>query len=86
MRKVPSISGYEMDSMMDTIKNCNHIKIQQLFENEHVVLQSIPTTSYCSGFDKLSQILIPDDHANVLLAIKTTGDDNCLCRAPGHKR
>jgi hypothetical protein len=70
-----------MDSMMDAIKSCNPIKIQQLFENEHVVLQSIPTTSYCSGFDKLSQILIPDDHANRLLAIKTTGDGNCLYNA-----
>ena len=52
-----------MDSMMAAIKSCNPKKIQQLFENEHVVLQSIPTTSCCSGFDKLSQILIPDDHA-----------------------
>jgi len=71
------------DSMMDSIKSCNHIKIQQLFENEHVVLQSIPTTSYCTGFDILSQILIPvpDDHANRLLAIKTTGDGNCLYNA-----
>jgi hypothetical protein len=56
-----------MDSMMDAIKSHNPKKIQQLFENEHVVLQSIPMTSYCSGFDKLSQILIPDDHANRLL-------------------
>ena len=32
--------------------SCNHIKIQQLFENEYVVLQSIRTTSYCSGFDR----------------------------------
>jgi len=70
-----------MDIMMDAIKSCNHKKIQQLFENEHVVLQSIPTTSYCSGFDKLSQILIPDDHANRLLAIKITGDGNCLYNA-----
>ena len=28
-----------MDSMMDAIKSCNHIKIQQLFENEHVIFQ-----------------------------------------------
>ena len=71
----------KMDSMMEAIKSCNHIKIQQLFKmslNEHVVLQSIPTTSYCSGFDKLSHILIPDDHANGLLAIKTTGYCNCF--------
>ena len=67
-----------MDSMMDAIKSHNSIKIQQLFENEYVVLQSIPMTSYCSGFDKLSQILIPDDHANRLLSITTTGDGNCL--------
>jgi hypothetical protein len=70
-----------MDSMMDAIKSYNPIKIQQLFENEHIVLQSIPMTSYCSGFDKLSQILIPDDHANRLLAITTTGDGNCLYNA-----
>jgi hypothetical protein len=36
-----------MDSMMDAIKSHNPIKIQQLFENEHIVLQSIPMTSYC---------------------------------------
>ena len=70
-----------MDSMMDAIKSYNSIKIQQLFENEHVGLQSIPMTSYCSGFDKLSHILIPDDHANRLLAITTTGDGNCLYNA-----
>ena len=58
----------------------NPIKIQQLFENEHVVLRNIPMT-YCSGFDKLLQILIPDDHANRLLAITTTGDGNCLYNA-----
>ena len=62
-----------MDSMMDAIKSHNPKKIQQLFENQHVVLRSIPMT-YCSGFDKLLQILIPDDHANRLLAITTTGD------------
>jgi hypothetical protein len=28
-----------MDSMIDAIKSCNHIKIQQLFENEHVMYQ-----------------------------------------------
>jgi hypothetical protein len=70
-----------MDSMMDAIKSHNSIKIQQLFENEHVVLQSIPMTSYCSGFDKLSQIWIPDDHANRLSAITTTGDGICLYNA-----
>ena len=43
-----------MDSMMDDIKSYNPIKIQQLFENEHVVQQSIAMTSYCSGFDKLT--------------------------------
>ena len=53
----------KMDSMMDVIKRYNPIKIQQLFANEHVVLRNIPMT-YCSGFDKLLQILIPDDHAN----------------------
>ena len=31
----------EMDSMMDAIKSCNHIKIQQLFENELVTCQTI---------------------------------------------
>ena len=70
-----------MNSMMDVIKRYNPIKIQQLFENEHIVLQSIPMTSYCSGFDKLSQILIPDYHANRLLAITTTGNGNCLYNA-----
>ena len=70
----------KMDSMMDVIKRYNPIKIQQLFENEHVVLRNIPMT-YCSGFDKLLQILIPDDHANRLLAITTTGDGNCLYTA-----
>ena len=65
---------------MDVIKRYNPIKIQQLFENEHVVLRNIPMT-YCSGFDKLLQILIPDDHANRLLAITTTGDGNCLYTA-----
>jgi hypothetical protein len=55
-----------MNSMMDVIKRYNPIKIQQFFENEHVVLRNIPMT-YCSGFDKLLQILIPDDHANRLL-------------------
>ena len=69
-----------MDSMMDVIKRYNPIKIQQLFENEHVVLRNIPMT-YCSGFDKLLQILIPDDHANRLLAITTTGDGICLYNA-----
>ena len=69
-----------MNSMMDVIKRYNPIKIQQLFENEHVVLRNIPMT-YCSGFDKLLQILIPDDHANRLLAITTTGDGNCLYTA-----
>jgi hypothetical protein len=34
-----------MDSMMDAIKSHNPIKIQQIFENEHIVLQSIPMTS-----------------------------------------
>ena len=70
----------KMDSMMDVIKRYNPIKIQQLFENEHVVLRNIPMT-YCSGFDKLLQILIPDDHANRLLAITTMGDGNCLYTA-----
>ena len=74
-----------MDIMIGAIKSYNPIKIQQLFENEHVVLHgykaSIPMTSYCSGFDKLSQILIPDDHDNRLLAITTTGDGNCLYNA-----
>jgi hypothetical protein len=60
-----------MDSMMDAIKSHNSIKIQQLFENEYVVLQSIPMTSYCSGFDTLSHILIPDDHANSIHANST---------------
>jgi hypothetical protein len=32
-----------MDSMMDAIKSCNHIKIQQLFENEHVIFQRHPS-------------------------------------------
>ena len=69
-----------MPSLMGVIKRYNPIKIQQLFENEHVVLRNIPMT-YCSGFDKLLQILIPDDHANRLLAITTTGDGNCLYTA-----
>ena len=69
-----------MDSMMGAIKSHNPIKIQQFFENEHVVLRNIPMT-YCSGFDKLSQILIPDDHANRLLAITTTGDE-IVCILP----
>ena len=69
-----------MNSMMYVIKRYNPIKIQQLFENEHVVLRNIPMT-YCRGLDKLLQILIPDNHANRLLAITTTGDGNCLYTA-----
>ena len=57
----------KMDSMMDVIKRYNTIKIQQLFENEHVVLRNIPMT-YCSGFDKLLQILIPDQARSSLYA------------------
>jgi hypothetical protein len=30
----------EMDSMMDAIESCNHMKIQQLFENELVTCQT----------------------------------------------
>ena len=78
-----------MDSMMDVIKRYNPIKIQQLFENEHVVLRNIPMT-YCSGFDKLLQILIPDDHANRLLAITRHNNGRrklfVYCRVPGDRR
>ena len=31
----------EMDSMMDAIESCNHMKIQQLFENKLVTCQTI---------------------------------------------
>ena len=67
----------KMYSMMDAIKSCNHIKIQQLFENEHVVLK------YSNDviLQWVRQILIPDAHANRLLTIKTTGDGNSLYNA-----
>jgi hypothetical protein len=46
-----------MDSMMDAIKSCNPIKIQQLFENEHVGAYNV-ITSYPQGHGIIQTIAV----------------------------